>query len=75
MNLFGENEVTTKTSDFQQIADYFVQRLDSIFHGVIRKPLLLYNSKNNPLYMLCFACGNKNGSKVALRIAKNILNG
>lgn len=74
-NLFGEEEVTTKTSDFQQIADYFVKRMATIFPGVIKKPLLLCNAKNNPLYMLCFACGNKNGSGLALKIAGHILKG
>jgi three-Cys-motif partner protein len=74
-NLFGDEEVTTKTGDFQQIADFFVKRLDSIFAGVAKKPLPLYNSRKNPLYLLCFACGNKNGAPIALRIAGNILKG
>jgi three-Cys-motif partner protein len=74
-NLFGEEEVTTKTGDFKQIADYFVKRMETIFPGVIKKPLLLCNAKNNPLYMLCFACGNKNGSGLALKIAGHILKG
>jgi three-Cys-motif partner protein len=74
-NLFGEEEVTTKTGDFKQIADYFVKRMETIFPGVIKKPLLLCNAKNNPLYMLCFACGNKNGSGIALKIAGHILKG
>ena len=75
LNLFGEEEITTKTGDFQQISDYFVKRMDTIFPGVIKKPFLLCNAKNNPLYMLCFACGNKNGSGLALKIAGHILKG
>ena len=75
MNLFGEEEVTTKTSDFKQIADFFVKRMETIFAGVIKKPLPLCNSKNNPLYLLCFACGNKRGAGIALNIAGNILKG
>jgi three-Cys-motif partner protein len=73
--LFGNHEVTTKTGDFQQIADYFVKRLATIFAGVVKKPLPLYNSRKNPLYLLCFACGNKRGSPIALRIAEHILKG
>lgn len=73
--LFGDEEVTTKTGDFQQIADYFVKRLESIFAGVVKKPLPLYNSRKNPLYLLCFACGNKKGAPIALRIAGHILKG
>ncbi len=73
--LLWEEEVTTKTGDFQQIADFFVRRLDSIFAGVVKKPLPLYNSRRNPLYLLCFACGNKKGAPIALRIAGDILKG
>ena len=73
--LLWDEEVTTKIGDFQQIADYFVKRLDSIFAGVAKKPLPLYNSRKNPLYLLCFACGNKKGAPIALRIAENILKG
>lgn len=74
-SLFGDEEVVTKVVDFQQIADYFVKRLSTIFAGVATKPLPLFNSRNNPLYLLCFACGNKNGTPIALRIAGHILKG
>lgn len=76
-SLFGDNEVTEKTAGFQQIADYFVERLKSIFAGVAKEPLLLYNSRGNPLYLLCFACGNKNekAKSLALKIAGSILKG
>lgn len=73
--LFEDMEVTTKTGDLKQIADYFVKRLETIFPGVVKKPLPLYNSKNNPLYLLCFACGNKKGAPIALKIAGHILKG
>lgn len=71
--LFEDVEVTKKTSDLKQISDYFVKRLESIFPGVIKRPLPLYNAKNNPLYMLCFACGNKKGAPIALKIAGHII--
>lgn len=71
--LFEDIEVTSKTGDLKQISEYFVKRLESIFPGVIKKPLPLYNSKNNPLYLLCFACGNKKGTPIALKIAGHIL--
>ncbi|NOY12290.1 MAG: three-Cys-motif partner protein TcmP [Deltaproteobacteria bacterium] len=74
-DLFSDEETSTKTGDFQQIADFFVRRLDSIFAGVVKKPLPLYNSRRNPLYLLCFACGNKKGTPIALRIAGHILKG
>lgn len=71
--LFGEEERTTKTADFKQVADYFVSRLETLFAGVAKRPLPLYNSRNNPLYLLCFASGNKKGAPIALRIAEHIL--
>lgn len=73
--LFEDVEVTQKTGDLKQIADYFVKRLETLFAGVVKKPLPLYNSKNNPLYLLCFACGNKKGAPIALKIAGHILKG
>lgn len=75
-NLFGEEiVVNNKIADFQTISNYFVKRLKEIFPGVAENPLPLYNSSNNPLYLLCFACGNKKGKEIALRIANNILTG
>jgi len=43
------------------------------FAGVAENPLLLRNSKNNPLYLLCFASGNPRGAKTAIKIAQDIL--
>ncbi len=73
-SLFDESrEITARTGGFEQIADYLINRLKLIFAGVAENPLYLYNSKNNPLYLLCFACGNKTGAGIALRIARHIL--
>jgi hypothetical protein len=71
--LFGEEMVVQKISDFQSIAQYFVQRLQTVFTGVANNPLPLYNSKNNPLYLLCFAAGNPKGAPTAVKIAQDIL--
>lgn len=61
-----------KTVDFENIGNFFVQRLDSIFEGVAT-PRPLYNSKKNPLYLLCFAVGNPKGKEPALKIANHLL--
>jgi len=74
-SLFGDEEMVTKVGDFQNIADYFVKRLATVFAGVATNPLQLMNAKRNPLYLLCFACGNKNGAAIAKRIASHILKG
>jgi three-Cys-motif partner protein len=68
-------EKTEKTASEKQISEYFVKRLKTIFPGVAEKPLPLYNAKCNPLYLLCFACGNPKGAPIALRIANHILKG
>ena len=73
--LFGEEMVTQKTSDFQSIGQYFVKRLQTVFTRVANNPLPLYNSKNNPLYLLCFAAGNPTGASTAVKIAQDILRG
>ena len=71
--LFGSETKTVKDTDFSKISEFVVKRLKSIFAGVDENPLLLRNSKNNPLYLLCFASGSPRGAKTAIRIAQDIL--
>jgi three-Cys-motif partner protein len=72
-DLFGNFSFTEKTADFQLIAKYFVERLKTVFEGVAENPLLLVNSQNSPLYLLCFASANKKGAPTAIKIAQHIL--
>lgn len=74
-SLFGKQSKVLKVVDFKGISSYFVTKLQKIFAGVAENPLPLYNSKNNPLYLLCFASGNKKGAKTAIKIAQDILKG
>lgn len=62
-----------KVANFESIGQYFVERLKTVFAGVAENPLLLCNSCNNPLYLLCFASGNPKGAKTAIKIAQHIL--
>lgn len=71
--LFGEETSMEKISDFDSIGQYFVRRLKTVFSGVAENPRPLYNSRNNPLYLLCFAAGNPKGAKTAIKIAQDIL--
>lgn len=71
--LFGEQSKLEKVADFDSIAAYFVKRLKTIFPEVAPNPLPLTNSKNVPLFLLCFAAGNKKGGKTAVKIADDIL--
>ncbi len=75
ISLFDE-EQWQKTGDiFTTIEQYFIERLQGIFNGVAANPLLLRNSKNVPLYLLCFAAGNPKGAPIAVKIAQEILEG
>jgi three-Cys-motif partner protein len=73
LTLFGEEEQQVKQADFGSIGRFFVERLKTVFTAVAENPLPLMNSKNNPLYLLCFASGNPVGAKTAVRIAQDIL--
>lgn len=71
-DLFGEYSHTEKLMGFSRIEKYFVERLKTVFPGVAKNPLPLVNSRNNPLYLLCFASANHRGAKTALKIAQDI---
>ena len=74
ISLFNEEERWQKTDDiFGTIEQYFIERLQGIFKGVANNPLILRNSKNVPLYLLCFAAGNQRGAPIAVKIAQDIL--
>jgi three-Cys-motif partner protein len=73
LTLFGEEETRTKEADFNKIGQYFVNRLKSVFTKVADNPLPLMNSRNNPLYLLCFAAGNPKGAQTGVKIAQDIL--
>jgi three-Cys-motif partner protein len=71
--LFGAAEMLEKDADFDTIGAFFVQRLEAIFAQVVTKPLPLRNTKNVPIYLLCFAAGNSKGAPIAVKIAGYIL--
>lgn len=71
---FFPSERVIKAS-MDTIGRYFNDRLKTIFAGVADPPGVLRNSTCNPLYLLCFAVGNKAGAPIALRIAKHLLKG
>lgn len=73
MSMFDTEEQVEKTASFASIEKFFVDRLKTIFHQVAENPLSLYNSKNVPIYLLCFAAANPKGSETAVKIAQDIL--
>jgi three-Cys-motif partner protein len=74
-DLLGERVELEKVANFDAIGRYFVKRLETVFYQVAPNPLYLYNSRNNPLFLLCFATGNAKGAPIAMRIANHILKG
>ena len=73
LSLFGTDQERVVKARMEAIGQYFIDRLGKIFAGVAREPGVLRNSRNNPLYLLCFAVGNERGKEVALRIAEHLL--
>lgn len=72
---FGPEQKAVKTADAKAIGRYFVERLQSVFPGVAKNPLALSNTKNCPLYLLCFATANPDAATLAVKIAQAILRG
>ena len=71
--LFGDEKKYEKIIDFDGISQYFINRLKSIFAEVSNYPAKLVNSKNNPLFLLCFAASNEIGASTAVKIADYLL--
>jgi len=67
--LFGEETTIKKIPDaIPKIANLYVKRLKDIWKYVTEKPLVLYNSKNVPIYHFIFASNNKVANKIATQI-------
>ncbi|HVZ39030.1 MAG TPA: three-Cys-motif partner protein TcmP [Candidatus Kapabacteria bacterium] len=75
LTLFGNEESHRKDADLKKVTDFFIGRLQDVFPGVASNPLILRNSTNTPLYILCFATSNPEQRiiKTALNIAQDIL--
>src|SRR5260221_7177240 len=65
IDMFNTTPGLQRTTDYSGIEQYFIERLSSVFTGVAPNPLKLLNSKNIPLFLLCFACGNETGKPIA----------
>jgi len=77
MTLFGPQSVVNKEADYESISNYAIKRLETIFARVSNTPKMLYNTKGQPLFMLCFAIGNPAPKAIglALKAANFILKG
>ena len=65
-----------KVGNTDSIAAYLCKRLETIFAKVAKNPRILYNSKNSPLFLFCFAVSNDKPKAIglAMRGANWILN-
>jgi three-Cys-motif partner protein len=71
--LFEEITSTYRVADSSAVAAYMIERLETAFCAVGKKPGILYNSQNVPLYLFCFASANPKGAPTALKIANDLL--
>ncbi len=71
--LYDDDQERVVKAKPDAIGQYIIERLDGLFVGVAAEPGVLRNSRNNPLYLLCFAVGNPRGKDIALRIANHLL--
>ena len=75
-DLFNAQEKTwNRDASVHHILQFFLERMAGVFAGVTEQPLILTNSKNSPMYALCFAAGNERGAKTAVKIAAYITRG
>ncbi|WP_423908754.1 three-Cys-motif partner protein TcmP [Candidatus Spongiihabitans sp.] len=74
--LFEDESSIEKVANIFEILSQFVNgRLRTIFPSVSNNNLVLKNSKNSPLFLLCFACSNPNPKAfgLAVKIANHII--
>lgn len=71
--LFDDAPHVIKDASFEQIGQFLIERLRSAFSGVAPTTKALINSRNNPMYQLCFAAGNPVGAPTAVKIADFLL--
>lgn len=73
-DMFGEETISKQPKIFEKLSDFITMRLNTVFEGANKKPLILRNSSGAPLFLFCFASGNPKGAPIALRIANHIIN-
>ena len=73
LTLFGEETVVEKiTGSIQHIAALYIRQLQKIWKCVTEEPLVLYNSRNCPMYHFVFASNNSTAVKIAGEIIEKV---
>jgi three-Cys-motif partner protein len=75
LGLFDDDPHFEKDASFGSITRFFLDRLGSVFEKVAPNPLVPRNSRNNPIFLLCFGAANPKGASTAVKIARNLLGG
>lgn len=70
--LFGDEESESRVATAERLTEFFVERMNVLFEGVLQTPIVLRSKTGNPLYLLCFAAGHPRGAPTAVRIAGDI---
>lgn len=69
--LFGETEITEKVQKpIEKIAELYIEQLKTNFDYVTEKPLVLYNTRNTPIFHFACASNNETAIKIASQIIK-----
>lgn len=73
-DLFGETTVDLiKEAGTQKFEAFFLNRLKTIFAKVAPETLPLKSTRNQVMYLLCFACANPKGADIAVKIASSVI--
>lgn len=72
---FFEDRSVVKAVTSEDIQNYIIKRLKSIFPAVANNPKVFVNERKSPLFLFCFAISNKSvrAQQLALKIAEYIL--
>lgn len=72
-DLFGHERIIKNPNPFDVLSTLVTAQLKKEFHSVHEEPLILKNSGNAPLFLLCFAAGHHRGGPIAIKIANHII--
>lgn len=72
-DLFDDEFQMRKNGSHDSIGRFFIRRLETVFAKVAHEPLVLRNSRNSPIFLLCFAAANPKGAPTAVKIAQHLL--
>ena len=73
LNMFDSQPRQQRPRGPEHIANLYRRRLEGVFASVAKTSRILRNSTNAPLFSLFFAASNRQGARVAIKIADNIL--